>query len=404
NAQALGGSYDKNNLMFTDTAMMTIEAGSIFRWNNTSGYAVHETLDGLAGGGIYDRAGAGATSSMTINPNNAANNGVRNFSGNLVGLASLTFGGTGIQTFSGSLINYSIPTTINSGTLELSETTSFASSAITVNGGTLLVNNATGTGTGTTATVTVKSGATLAGAGRVGGTATIEPSGIVVPGNGGIGTLSLNNVGFSGTCQIQVGTTTGDLLAVTGTLTTTGTPSISITAVGTPTAASYTIATYGTLSGSLPTVTGVPSGYALDTSTTGQIKLLKTATGFGAWADSWTSPALSDTTPGGDPDNDGIENLMEYVLGGDPRVSSTQFLPTRAIVGSNLVISYKRTDASESDTTQIGQWSANLGSWTNVTPVLVNENAELPDDMAVTIPLSNAVGGKLFGRITVTQP
>ena len=137
---------------------------------------------------------------------------------------------------------------------------------------------------------------------------------------------------------------------------------------------------------------------------TGVVKLVKIggATGFSAWADGWVG--LTDKTPGGDPDNDGIRNLMEYVIGSDPRVSSSLFLPKQTTVGNDLVISYKRSDDSEADTTQTGQWSTNLGSWTNIPAVLVNENGSSPDDMTVTIPLSNAVNGKLFGRVLVTQP
>ncbi|MCW1924456.1 autotransporter-associated beta strand repeat-containing protein [Luteolibacter arcticus] len=126
------------------------------------------------------------------------------------------------------------------------------------------------------------------------------------------------------------------------------------------------------------------------------------ASGYTSWADSFAG--LSDTTAGGDPDHDGISNLIEYIIGGDPRVSSTSFLPTHATVGSNLVLSYKRSDDSETDTTQTGQWSANLIDWTDIAPVLVNENADAPDDMTISIPVSNAVNGKLFGRFHATKP
>ena len=124
--------------------------------------------------------------------------------------------------------------------------------------------------------------------------------------------------------------------------------------------------------------------------------------GYSAWSTSF--PGLADTTPEADPDRDGISNLMEYVIGGDPRVPSRQFLPVQSTVGSDLVLSYKRNDDSEVDTTQTGQWSADLQTWHNVAPALINENGGSADDMTVTIPLSNAVDGKLFGRLQVTKP
>jgi hypothetical protein len=85
-------------------------------------------------------------------------------------------------------------------------------------------------------------------------------------------------------------------------------------------------------------------------------------------------------------------------------VSSTSYLPGQTIVGTDLVLSYQRSDASEADTTQTGQWSTNLTDWNDIAPVQVNENAAAPDDMTISIPLTNAVGGKLFGRLQVTKP
>ena len=127
------------------------------------------------------------------------------------------------------------------------------------------------------------------------------------------------------------------------------------------------------------------------------------------WIDSFTpNPLLPDAAsklPTADPDRDGITHLMEYVLaGGDPVVPSLSILPTIATVGDNLVLSYTRNDESEADTTQIGQWTTDLTIWNDVTPVAVDENGALPDDMTVTVPKSNAVNGKLFLRLKVTMP
>lgn len=115
-------------------------------------------------------------------------------------------------------------------------------------------------------------------------------------------------------------------------------------------------------------------------------------------------PALNGE-PTGDPDQDGVANLLEFVLGGSPIVSSQAQLPTATVVGSELVLSYKRSDESEAPaTTQIGQWSSDLQTWNAITPVLVSENGALADDMTVSTPTSNAVGGKLFIRLNVETP
>jgi autotransporter-associated beta strand protein len=128
---------------------------------------------------------------------------------------------------------------------------------------------------------------------------------------------------------------------------------------------------------------------------------------FVTWVDGYTPNALLDEAsklPGADPDSDGITNLMEFVIGGSPVVSSQSILPTLATVGSDQVLSYTRSDESESVTTQVGQWSTDLSTWTNVTPVLVNENGASADDMSITVPNSNAANGKMFLRLSVGTP
>jgi len=128
---------------------------------------------------------------------------------------------------------------------------------------------------------------------------------------------------------------------------------------------------------------------------------------FVTWIDGFTPNALlpdeASKLPGADPDGDGITNLMEFVLGGSPVVSSQSILPTLATVGSDLVLSYTRSDESKSVTTQVGQWSTDLTNWNEVTPVLVNENGAAADTMSITVPKSNAVNGKLFLRLNVEE-
>ena len=126
------------------------------------------------------------------------------------------------------------------------------------------------------------------------------------------------------------------------------------------------------------------------------------------WIDNFTPNALlpdaASKLPGADPDSDGITNLMEFVLGGIPVVSSQSILPTLATVGSDLVLNYTRSDESASATTQLGQWSTDLTNWNGVTPVLVNENGASPDEMTITVPKSNEVNGKMFLRLKVEMP
>jgi hypothetical protein len=62
-------------------------------------------------------------------------------------------------------------------------------------------------------------------------------------------------------------------------------------------------------------------------------------------------PDAAAKLPAADPDGEGMTNLMEFVLGGSPVVFSLSVLPTQALVGADVVLSYKRSDQSESPVT-----------------------------------------------------
>jgi autotransporter-associated beta strand protein len=125
----------------------------------------------------------------------------------------------------------------------------------------------------------------------------------------------------------------------------------------------------------------------------------------------WITPfAVDDETAEGDPDQDGIANLLEYVLeGGDPSLSSSSILPSLDASGSDFVFSFSRR-ADATGTTQVFQYSPDLGvtPWTelaipggsgvSVTDV-ENDGVE---EVVITVP--KGANTKLFGRLKVTQP
>lgn len=128
-----------------------------------------------------------------------------------------------------------------------------------------------------------------------------------------------------------------------------------------------------------------------------------------AWINA-TWPSLFDKTPAGDPDNDGIANLVEYVLqGGDPSVSTTNILPTLDASGANFVFTYYRRTAA-TGTTQTFEYSTTLGagSWT---PVAIPGGAGVvvtPDTPGagideVKITVAKGANTKLFGRLQVVK-
>ncbi len=162
---------------------------------------------------------------------------------------------------------------------------------------------------------------------------------------------------------------------------------------------------------------GIGSGAQYETSAitgTGTLTVTTGATppGYTAWATDHGLTAGVNDGADQDPDNDGIKNLLEYVFGGDPLSSSQTPVPTSSMNETHMILTFKRSDLSETDTTTIVQWSTDLGStWTDFATVgavssgavTVVENDASDDDVSVAIPRSNAVNGKLFGRVKVTK-
>jgi autotransporter-associated beta strand protein len=187
----------------------------------------------------------------------------------------------------------------------------------------------------------------------------------------------------------------------------------------------YILAEYTSLTGTprFASVTGLPSGYTVryDHNSGTQIALVKDSVpGFAAWIS--TFPAVGSLNrPGDDPDNDGVENLLEFVLNGNPSVSESGILPVLNVTATDFEFTYQRRDDSLApETTQTFQWGTTLAAWpgsavvpalagpvgaatVTVTPGTPEDN--VTDTVKISIPKSEAgAGGRLFGRLQVTRP
>ncbi|MES2439327.1 MAG: autotransporter-associated beta strand repeat-containing protein [Verrucomicrobiota bacterium] len=146
---------------------------------------------------------------------------------------------------------------------------------------------------------------------------------------------------------------------------------------------------------------------------TGSIRVGAEASGYGNWASAYPFTAGSNDGPTHDPDGDGINNLLEYVLGGVPvgaGAGNTSILPSQSLTVSNLVLTFRRSDASESDVALKVQWSENMTTWNDFATVgpadalpKVDVTEDVPsaalDTVVVIIPRNTASGGKLFARV-----
>ena len=111
--------------------------------------------------------------------------------------------------------------------------------------------------------------------------------------------------------------------------------------------------------------------------------------------------------PGDDPDQDRIPNLLEFVLGGNPRQNSTGMLSTLKHISTGWVYEYDRSDLSAPPaTTQVVEYSTNLVSWTQVVIPATSAGAVTitpgspSDHVSVTLP---DLGWTGFVRLKVSE-
>jgi hypothetical protein len=120
-----------------------------------------------------------------------------------------------------------------------------------------------------------------------------------------------------------VNDSTSDRLTVGGALDLNETTSaLVITELAAPSQPVYIIASYTGLGGTFASVTGMPAGYSIDYNynNLNQIALVAgSSSPFSSWINGFASLTdPDDKLPEADPDDDGVNNLAEFALNGDP--------------------------------------------------------------------------------------
>jgi fibronectin-binding autotransporter adhesin len=350
-----------------------------------------ETIGGLTGAGIIDNltnSASGTTNTLTLGANNAPtptfSGSIRNTNGTL----ALTKIGSGTQTLSGAN-EFIGATTVSGGTLRLGLASALATTpTITVDSGAFLDVS--------TITWSLGSGQSLRGNGTISGASTL--AGTVAPGSG-VGTLNLNgNTTLTGTYACEVVSATADGLAVTGNLDITG-ATLNLSTV-TPTPGTYTIATYsGALTGTFTPSPALPSGYVLDYSTTGQVRLTvpNTTSPYVTWG---TPFGLAAGSEGGDLDNDGLSNFEEFAFGLTPNSGSSVNPITAQLNKTTGQFTYQRLAGS--GLTYSIWTSENLITWTeDTTAIQTPTPAGANESVAVTLSATPKplTASRLFIRV-----
>lgn len=137
------------------------------------------------------------------------------------------------------------------------------------------------------------------------------------------------------------------------------------------------------------------------------IAVNEVVSGFGSWASGFSLVSSIET---GDDDNDGIENVLEYILGGDPTAADLSIIPVGATNGANYELTFTRSDDSETDATTTVQFGSDLTAFPATTETVpaasgtvgsvtftIVENSESDDDVTASIPHGGAT--EFFGRV-----
>ena len=404
----VGGSLASNINQYGTTAksaVLGLAANRTFTVNNTSGGAdltVSAPITSSSPYGII-KAGAGTmllsaantytgTTKVTagaVGLNVAETAGTSGPLGKPATLAnSIVLQGGGLQFTANNTYDYTI-----SGRLQLADG---ATGTIDTNGQNVTFANAIGVGAAKTGGL-VKAGAgtlTLTGANTYTGLTSVN-----------VGTLALAGGSLASPITVASGASLSFTLGspATSTVSVSFASGATVKITGTPTLPSYTLMTASAFN-TTPVLDSPIAGYYLVVDGGNTLKLKTFAGILASWAGGFgLGPSVQN--PGDDPDHDGVSNLLEYALNGNPAFADRSILPTQRLNGSNIEFTYTRSKSTigitytveYSDTLAPGSWTT-AGIDQNPTPIFDNG---IVQTLKILVPAGT---GPRFVRLRVTQP
>jgi|GEM_PF-1754586 len=191
-----------------------------------------------------------------------------------------------------------------------------------------------------------------------------------------------------------------------------------LTAEQTPAAGSYTLVTASGGVVGTPGTVELPDGLTatvsvVDNSLVLAVEESDQLSAFDQWAAASGLDAGADLMD--DPDGDGVANILEWILGGDPLDGRSAGLVAATVTSDGgLSFTFSRKSDAQGIASLTFEHASSLDSgWVSVAigaassgpdadGVTVAITPGSPDQVTVTVPASNAVSGKLFGRLKAT--
>lgn len=381
------------------------------------------------GSGLTLNGGAVTSSSATAatfaSSTSAGASGTLTLNSGILTVFGLTKGGTGVATFNANLNGGTLKATADNATyLAGANSAKVQAGGAFINDGGFLITIAQPLIHDTALAATPDGGLTKSGV----GTLTLS----------GANTYTGNTTVSAGTLELAA--TTGSLKFVPtsngisnkitggGTLTLKGVFNIDLTGADAIPGNSWTLVDVGTLSETFDASFAVtdftqsadvwtkPDGLNVWTfkESTG-VLTYTVASAFTSWITGF-GLAAADQDAGDDPDNDGMENLLEFVLNGNPSIPDSAIMPDLVVTSTHFEFTFQRRDDSVApETTQTFQWGTTLATWpgsivvpttagtVGVAEVLVTD-ASPADTVTIRIPKTEAgASGKLFGRLQIVK-
>jgi autotransporter-associated beta strand protein len=330
------GARTTQNIIKSNTSTWTLSGDNVYTGNTT---IEQGTLKVGATGAIPSGEGKG-----NVVFNNAANTAILDLNGNDTTINGLT---QASASTTNRVVNHAVATLATLTVGENDTTSTFAG----------ILANHTGTGGILALTKTGTGTLTLNGANTYTGDTTVNAGTLVLADNAQLkfvtGTTSGTNNRITGAGTVtlngdfNIDTTLTDASALSSgswtlvdatTLTETFGSTFTLTGAGWSETANVWTKTVGSKNYTFTEATGILALSSITPDTT--------------YA-SWATANASTTTPAQDQDNDGVNNAVEFVLGGTSLTNDLSKLPTTSISGENILFSFKRDQASINTNTTV---------------------------------------------------